>query len=263
MNKHEVFAHFASIMDNMLDTSLCFCTYWQQPYSAEDFYGGVEDEAMPENLSIHFGATRGCIVDEDYDYVVKFDVEEDSYGSACEREEEIYALAQREQLDRYFAECIYLGTYTKTIRFYDVEDIVRRMNWWGYDWQQFEEDFINQEDNFGEIHDVIISVPLYGYPKATRHRPMGMRGDADENEYISKAQKIQSPMRDENLVVAIDFIRQYGEVEYYRITDFLFAQDVNDLHQNNLGDINGHYTLIDYSGYHNGYSEYSSQSTFD
>ena len=61
-------------------------------------------------------------------------------------------------------------------------------------------------------------------------------------------------MRNENLIVAVDFIRQYGEEEYHRITDFLLRENVNDLHQNNLGDIDGHYILLDYSGYHDGYS---------
>ena len=57
----------------MLDTSLFFETFWQAPYSSEDFYGSCDDEALPENLNIKFGATRGCIVDDNYDYVVKFD----------------------------------------------------------------------------------------------------------------------------------------------------------------------------------------------
>ena len=255
MNKHEVFSHFSSILNNMLDTSLFFETFWQSPYSADDFYGSYDDEALPENLNIRFGATRGCIIDDYYDYVVKFDVEEDIYGSACEREESLYASEERKNLNQYFAECVYLGTYTKTIRFYDYYDIERYMSWSGYDWREFEQDFMNNEDYFGEIHDITISIPLYAYPKAEPHRPMGIAGTYDDNEYVNKAQKIYSPMRTENLIVAVDFIRQYGEEEYQRISDFLIAEDVNDLHQNNLGDVDGHYMILDYSGYHDGYSD--------
>ena len=254
MNKNEVFAHFSSILNDMLDTSLFFETFWQAPYSSEDFYGSYDDEALPENLNIKFGATRGCIVDDNYDYVVKFDVETDALGYACEREEYLYKQASRENLNQYFAECVYLGTYTKIIRFYDYYEISRHINWYGYDWREFEQKFMAHEDDFGDIYDIVISIPLYAYPKAQPHRPMGIAGTYDDNEYISKAQKIYSPMRNENLIVAVDFIRQYGEEEYHRITDFLLRENVNDLHQSNLGDIDGHYILLDYSGYHDGYS---------
>ena len=257
MNKNEVFAHFSSILDDMLETSLFFDTFWQAPYSSNDFYGSIEDEALPDNLSIKFGATRGCIIDKWYDYVVKFDIEQDVLGYACEREEYIYNQACREGLDKYFAECAYLGTYTKTINFYDYYEISCNMDWYDYDWREFEKDFIANEDNFGDIHEIVISIPLYAYPKANYHHPMKVAGAEDENEYINKAQKICSPMREENLIVAIDFIRQYGEEEYRRITEFLLEENVNDLHQNNLGDIDGHYILLDYSGYHDRYSEMS------
>lgn len=254
MNKNEVFAHFSSILNDMLDTSLFFETFWQAPYSSEDFYGSYDDEALPENLNIKFGATRGCIIDDNYDYVVKFDVESDALGYACEREEYLYNEASRENLNQYFAECVYLGTYTKVIRFYDYYEISRHMNWYGYNWQEFEQNFMDNEDYFGEIHDITISIPLYAYPKARPHYFMGVAGSQDENEYISKAQKIVSPMRDSNLAVAVDFIRQYGEEAYQLVTDFLYANDINDLHCANFADIDGHYVAIDYAGYHDGYS---------
>ena len=254
MNKNEVFAHFSSILNDMLDTSLFFETFWQAPYSSEDFYGSYDDEALPENLNIKFGATRGCIIDDNYDYVVKFDVESDAMGYACEREEYLYNEASRENLNQYFAECVYLGTYTKVIRFYDYYEISRHMNWYGYNWQEFEQDFMNNEDYFGEIHDITISIPLYAYPKARPHCFMGVAGSQDENEYINKAQKIVSPMRDSNLAVAVDFIRQYGEEAYQLVTDFLYANDINDLHCANFADIDGHYVAIDYAGYHDGCS---------
>lgn len=262
MNKNEVFAHFSSILNDMLDTSLFFETYWQAPYSSDDFYGSYDDEALPENLNIKFGATRGCIVDDNYDYVVKFDVETDALGYACEREEYLYNEASRENLNQYFAECVYLGTYTKVIHFYDYYEISRHMDWYGYDWREFEQKFMANEDDFGDIHDIVISIPLYAYPKAQPHCPMGIAGTHDDNEYINKAQKIYSPMCNRNLIVAIDFIRQYGEEEYYRITDFLLRENINDLHQENLGDINGHYILLDYSGYHDGYSNTNEEEDY-
>lgn len=259
MNKNEVFTHFSSILDNMLYHSLFFCTYFQNPDSEEDFYGSYDDPAMPDNLKIKFGATRGCIIDDNYDYVVKFDVEADAFGFACEREKELYGCAQANFLDQYFAPCIYLGKYVKTIQFYDYFDITRNLNWCGYNWQEYEEDFMREEEKFGNIHEITISIPLYAYPKARPHALMGIMGSSDENEYMHKAQKITSPMRDSNLAVAIDFIRQYGEEEYQRLTDFLYEKDINDLHLSNFGDIDGHYVCLDYSGYHDPY-DYNSES---
>ncbi len=251
MNKNEVFAHFSSILDNMLAHSLFFCTYFQQPCGGENFYGSIDDEAMPDNLKIRFGATRGCIVDDDYDYVCKFDVEPDNMGSCCEREISIYSRAKEYNLNQYFAEAKFLGTYVKTIQFYDYDKIERNIDWFGYNWEDFERDFLANEESFGDIHSITISIPLYGYPKAKPHLPSGT---TNENEYIQKAQRIASPMRDSNLCVAIDFIREYGEEEYSRVTEFMYEENINDLHFANFGDVEGHYVAIDYSGYHDSYS---------
>lgn len=255
MNKKEIFAHFSSIIDDMLEESLFFSTYFQRPYSAENMYGSIDDPALPENISIKFGATRGCIIDDYSDYVVKFDVEEDIYGSACERESELYQRAKDLQLNKYFAECVYLGTYTKTIRFYDYDAIDRNLNWCDYDPIGFEEKFIAHEDDFGEIQNIVISIPLYAYPKAKPFYPIGKLGSSEDNDYAQKAKKISSPLRDENLVVAINFIREYGEEEYQRISSFMYEEDINDLHQANFADVGGHYTVIDYAGYHECYEE--------
>lgn len=255
MNKREVFKHFSNIFDDMLYHSLFWNTYFQAPYSMEDASGSIDNIAFPENLSMKFGATRGCLIDTNYDYVVKFDIEGDANGYACEREEYLYNKATDAGVEQYFAECVYLGTYTKTIHFYDYRDIERNMNWCGYDWREFEQDFMENEDYFGEIHDITISIPLYAYPKAEEHCYMPFpRGE--ENEYINKAQKIVSPLRDRNLAVAIEFISEYSEDDYQTLTDFLCAYDINDLHAGNLADIKGHYTIIDYAGYHCGDSEY-------
>lgn len=254
MNKREVFKHFSDIFDDMLYHSLFWDTYFQSPYSMENASGSIDDIAFPENLSMKFGATRGCLIDTNYDYVVKFDIEGDANGYACEREEYLYDKAIDAGIEQYFAECVYLGTYTKTIHFYDYCDIERNMNWCDYDWREFEQDFMENEDYFGEIHNITISIPLYAYPKARPHYFMGVVGSQDENEYICKAQKIVSPMRDSNLAVAVDFIRQYGEEAYQRVTDFLYENDINDLHCANFADIDGHYVAIDYAGYHDCYS---------
>ena len=52
----------------MLDNSLYFDVFFQQPVSADDISGSIDDIALPENLNIYFGAKRGCIVDDNYYY---------------------------------------------------------------------------------------------------------------------------------------------------------------------------------------------------
>lgn len=255
MNKNRIFAHFSSILDTMLNNSLFFDTFFQAPYYMSDIHGSVDDPAIPDNIRINFGATRGCIIDKNYNYVVKFDIEEDNWGSVCDREIDIYSRAVAAGVQDYFAEAIYLGTYIKTIRFYDAWKIERTINWEDYDPEGFDEEFARYEDDFGPIHDVVISIPLYAYPKATTHKySMG-----NNKEFEQMAYRITSPMRDRNLAIAIDFIRAYGEEAYHTLTDFLYMEHVNDLHFDNVGDINEHFCLIDYGGYHSGDSEYCSE----
>lgn len=263
MNKKEIFAHFSEILDDMLYHSLFFDMFLQQPSSIEDIEGSIDDPAVPENIRINFGATRACIVDRNYEYVVKFDIEEDARGSACEREEAIYEQACAEGLEQYFAHPLYLGTYTKEINFYDYYNIDQHLDWYGYD-EDFESTFMDHEDEFGPIRPIVISIPLYAYPRASRLHPNYGRGKEEEAKYESIARSVNSPLRERNLAVAIDFIREFGEVAYYNLTNFMYKMDVNDLHMGNIGEVEGHFALIDYAGYHSAYSsETEGESYFE
>ena len=250
MNKQAIFAHFSKILDNMLDNSLFFETYFQYPTSIENIYGSADDEIMTENLSIRFGATRGCIIDENYDYVVKFDVDEDDYGSVCSVEHSIYQAAKSRNLHQYFAEVEYIGSYTKTIMFYDLYQINREMDpCYDYDNIEFDKEFAEHEDSFGELHPVTISIPLYAYRKAKPHWGI-MHKNADSQTYRNIANSIDSPMRERNLAVAIDFISEYGEEAYLELSEFMSEENINDLHSGNVGNIDGHFVFIDFAGYH-------------
>ena len=261
MNKKQVFEHYSSILNDLLDDSLWFETYFQQPYMLDEDIRGCDWSRIPANLSLCCGATRGCFVDEDYDYVVKFDIDDDDmYGSACAREEELYRRAQTHGLDQYFAEVAYIGTYTRTINFYDLYDIEQAMTWYGYSEDEFDNEFAAHEDDMGTIHPITISIPLYAYRRAD-HYDMWANTPAqitlaEENE----AKRFASPLRSRNLSVAIAFIREYGMEEYRRFSEFGMAEDINDLHCNNIGSIDGHFVLIDYSGYHDSETEYEEES---
>lgn len=250
MNKSAVMSHFSAILDNMLDNSLYFDVFFQQPVSANDISGSIDDIALPENLNIYFGATRGCIVDDNYDYVVKFDVDEDNDGgSCCARECKIYEKAKARNLDRYFVEAEYLGSYTKTIMFYDFNDITRYYDFDYYYCEEFDDDFVRYEDSFGTIHPVTISIPLYAYRKANYYHDE----PGDMSNYVQMAKRITSPMRDKNLGVAVSFVRNYGEEAYEVLTDFMYEEGINDLHGGNIGKVDNRMVFIDFSGYHKGY----------
>ena len=252
MNKQAVFSHFSKILDDMIENSSFFSYYFQQPHSLDDIYGSYADVALSENLAIKFGATRGCIVDDEYDYVVKFDIDEDGItGSACEREESIYMRAKEEGFAPYFAEVEYIGSFTKTYMFYDAWRIEQKISY--CDYYDFEDDFMQHEDDYGELRPVTVSIPLYAYRRAQPHWCNNPRYE-DNEEYKTMARKINSPMRDRNLAVAIDFVREYGEEVYQALSTFMYEENINDLHGGNVGDIDGHLCFIDYSGYHGSFS---------
>lgn len=267
MNKSAVFSHFSHILDNMIENSLFFDTYFMDPVGIEDIEGSELDEAIPANICINFGATRGCIVDENYDYVVKFDVAQDGLEcSACEREVDIYTRAKQHNLHQYFAEVEFLGYYTKTIMFYDLYILTKYIEpLYYYDPEEFDANFAEHEDEYGELHPITISIPLYAYRKASSHWcGLGRTHDSEKAEEAAK--KINSPMRERNLAVAVDFVREYGEDAYQSLTDFMYKENINDLHSGNVGNIDGSLVFIDFSGYHDHYNSYdnsSSQSVFD
>lgn len=253
MDKSAIFNHFSSILDNLLDQSIFFDFYFQQPVSINDIIGS-ETEIIPDNINFYFGATRGCIEDEDYDWVVKFDINFDEFGSVCERERQIYNCARRKNLNQYFAETVFLGYYHRSIFFYDHDIIERYVDWCDFDEKDFNEAFAAAEDKFGDIIPIEIEIPLFAYRRANAYDC----GPVDTKNR-SIAEKTASPLRSRNIAVAAAFVREYGEEEYIRFSDFGFEMDINDLHCGNVGEIDGNLVMIDYGGYHSGDS-YSSNT---
>lgn len=257
MNKQEIFNHFSVIIDEMLENSLFFDTYFQRPFSFESTIDGSDYDELPANLLISSGATRTCLIDQDYDWVIKFDTEEDAFGSACKRELEIYQAAKAYALDRYFAEAIYLGTYTRTFNFYDICNIERYIEFYDYDPKTFEKEFMENEEKFGFIQPITVSIPLYAYRKAEAYDC----GPVDASNR-ALANKVASPLRSRNIAVATAFIREYGMKEYEAFSQFGLEWDINDLHCGNIGEVDGHFAIIDYSGYHSPYYEDSSEENW-
>lgn len=250
MNKEAVFNHFSAILDNMFNESLFFCTYFQHPYSIDSIHGSSIDNAVPENISIRFGISRGCIIDTDFDYVVKFDVDFDDFNeSISEREVDIYHDAVAYGLGKYFAPAVFIGEYKKVIPFYKAEIVERYVDWCDYDPWLFEKDFANHEEKFGDLENISISIPLYAYPKAMGYKYSELNS-SEEEDCMSKAKSIRSPLRARHIQIAMEFIHKYGMDEYERLSSFLRDNHINDLHRDNFGNLNGNIVAIDYGGFH-------------
>ena len=250
MDRNQIFQHFSTILDNMLQNSLFWDTFLQAPVGMNDAEGSIDDISFPENLHMRFGISRACLIDDNYDYVVKFDMESDMYGdSLCQREVELFDKAKANSLDNYFTEAVYLGTYQKTINFYKMTTIEHYIDWIDYDPAAFDLKFMNSEEKFGNIESITIQLPLYAYPRATAYSYTVFNIE-DSVTLEEEARSLSSPLRKRGLQLAMEFIYLYGMEQYEKLTKFLFEQEINDLHRGNVGCLNGRFVIIDFAGYH-------------
>ena len=235
MQTEEIFAHFKTILDKMLNHPF-YKLYFQAPYSL------YTTEPFSNSITLHFGVTRGCIVDADFDYCVKFLTEQDDNSlNPCERELRFYDAAKRHKLEKYFAECNFIGNYETDLVYYDYyeitdHDAMDTMN------DEELEYFLKRNYPKRQIH---ICVPLYAYPTATRLYLM-RNLSKEEEDFCSRT---RSPIIDRAKYVAAALWRAYGEEEFKRIDEFCRKYGIDDLHGQNVGDINGRIVFIDYAGF--------------
>lgn len=232
MDRKSIFQHYSNIIDNLLKQPF-FQIYFQRPYSISD---GIERK----NLLIKCGATRGCLIDSDYDYVVKYDIDE----GYSDREIEVYEAAEAAGLGEYFAAPYYLGTYHTTIETYDYREIEDSFNW--YDEDEFYEEFNKIKNNLSQ-YTTVIEIPLYAYEKASNYYNSWQYYYSQQSE--REAKHSDGPLREHNLMIAAMFIENYGFTTYEDLNNFLLEWNVNDIHCGNVGIINDRVCLIDYAGF--------------
>ena len=243
MDKEKIFSHFKSVLDDMIIHSNMFKIFIQSPrYLETEIFGdGVH---IPASVVLASGATRICVIDENYDYVVKFDYEEDARGSACEREERFYKKAEKEELNKYFSEVEYIGEYKAEFESYYPYEVEDYLN---YEDEDFERDFLEFEEKFGIKKHTTIIIPLYAYRRADEN-PSYSRGYVTKEEETS-LRASESPLSQRALEIAIEFFKCYGAEEFNRLSDFLVAMGVNDIHRGNIGFVCDGPVIIDYAGY--------------
>lgn len=255
-DKTAIFSHFSDILDNMIDSSSFFKYFFQRPSYTEDIEGTAEDAAVPEGIAVRFGATRACIIDDNYDYVIKFDIDEDErQESVCECEENIYQHACECGLGKYFARIQHLGIYCKTIEYYDFLDVDNAIAWECYE-QGIEEVKEFEETTNYKKRTITIMFDLYFCDKATNYKHR-LSTEEHMKKYEPIARATKSPLVERYVWLAVDFIDFYGVGAFYALSDFLREHRVNDLHYGNAGIIDGKPVLIDYAGYHDICDEYS------
>lgn len=232
MDKEKIFHHYSQLLDEILDNSEYYKLYFQSCYTFDD------DELIYDNLTLSTGISRACLIDNNYNYVVKIPLA--SCHDECDREIYLYGEAIDNNVEQFFARPEFLGFYTKVICAYDIKEVEEYFLW------KNQEEFWNL---FGEIKStlkkqrIIIELPLYAYPRAEAYK-FNHYSLCDE----IKARSIQSPLKGHNLAIAASFIGEYGEEQYQKLTSFLYDYDIDDIHLGNVGSINNHICLIDYAG---------------
>ena len=222
-------------LDEMIDRYDFYKVFFQNPYAANDY-------PTNDDFELYFGASRGCLILPNMPTVVKFDVENDALGSICNRELANYRRACNQKIEKYFAPARYIGTFTKRIKYWNWELVRAVVGYHDDDDDEFWFETINNSLDENEKEEILISIPLYEYTKA-------------EETYFNSS--VESKMRASNSKVFYkysnvggQFIDTYGIEEFKALEKFLSDNNINDLHEGNVGFIDGKIVFIDYGGYY-------------
>ena len=238
MDKIAVFNHYCNKLDKMIEDSWCFRSFLSNPFMCIE-----RDYDFDSDGYILLGATRCCIIDDDYDYVVKFDYNSDETGElGSAREVDLYECAKKHNLEKFFTEACFLGTYERTLEWYAPE-IVGDMT------DNSEEDFRNFISTLSDSDKsmITISIPLYGYKKANNYEWLYRDVTRAEQQLVRKYRP--SPLIERNINVGAAFLRDYGVEDFLRLSKFCAKNNINDIHCSNVGLIDEKIVIIDYAGY--------------
>lgn len=231
MKNNEIFRHFSAILDNMLQDDY-WKFYFQEPFQRE--YGEWLDD--DKSLLITNGCSRGCLVDDNYDWIVKFPICSDN---ACEREITFYNMARKQGLASCFTECNFIGNYRKKIKYFRADNIFQLCPSIDND------DWIEEAATICDMEDIVIEIPLYAYLKANDcYIPWSL---SKEDKAIGD--KIKSPIAEYHMDVAVALWKNWGENLFWKFDTFCRLHCINDLHSGNIGEIDGNLVILDYAGY--------------
>lgn len=165
-----------------------------------------------KNLSVNYGATKYCLIDNQGDYVIKWD-KDTSYGDT-EKEYEVYQKAIEKGIAFLFPQTEIL------CRINGVAIVLqRKVDYSCGNMSYKQEDALNYQCRTVKIE---------------------MVQKVDRNIYRSRVP---------NLWIK-SLICIYGKKITKLFEEFTHEQKINDLHSNNVGYLNGKPIVLDFSGYH-------------
>ena len=207
--------------------------YLQRPFEHDTIKVTDKDE-------VHFGDSRGCFLNADDEYVVKFELTHD--WDDCAREQELYEEAVAAGLGDMFAASHFIGNWEKQIHFYTFDDIEK------YGTPDISNDdwVIKLEKYDLPQYDIKLRLPLYRYEKVQ------LLEDWDFN-IISKKERdyclhTNSPLAGRDRCIAACFLRDWGIEKFLKLSDFCNEWDIDDLHRSNVGILRGRIVICDYAG---------------
>lgn len=208
-------------------------------YDTKDRYAEIiTDFLIGCRGSCFSGEYRLTMVFDDYDYVIKFPIQQ---VDACLIESNNYAYAVAENLERFFAPAYNLGALTFFEEF-------------GYHGNIYIQKRVKEMIEYSNVPGIDFDLWEYGPVEDDYHY-------YEENEYFTDedAESFGCFLDDFDG----DMFRYYGivfflwlhnsESEMHKLNYFLFEHRINDLHPNNVGFLNGDYhkapIILDYAGY--------------
>ena len=234
MDNEEIFRHYSAILDNLLREDY-WRYYFQYPFRRE--YGDWLDDDC--SLMITNGYSRGCIIDNNCEWVVKFNLPHSYQGNACDCEVSFYKDAKKNCLANCFVECNFIGVYRKKIHYFRADDLYALYPSLDYcEW-------IDEAATKFNMEDIVIEVPLYAYRRAEESSiPWSLN-----KEDCVLGDSIHSPIAEAHVEVAVALWKNWGEQVFNRFDAFCRTHGIDDLHSGNIGEIDGHLVVLDYAGY--------------
>ena len=241
--RDEIFKHFSDLLTKELDESYMFRI---EMYNLDEETNYTFETADAYCSS---GATRMAIIDENYDWIIKFARSEDNRcQDLCEVEEDIYNAAVASGIEQCFARPIYLGKFSYSWDGAPINSVAYQV---AYDGDSVDEAEAYFREKYG-VEKNTLSAYLYAYPKANLD---GYNFTASKQSLDRVKEKNKSPLTERYDKIGAMFLEQYGDEVYETLSEFCIWEEINDIHCGNIGFIDGKIILIDYAGYHDGDSD--------
>lgn len=169
-------------------------------------------------VRLHSGASKLCIDFPSKPYVVKFVYETSEYDEAMD-EARLYEKARSKNLDKFFPFTEYWGT-------------INEIN------------FVVQEKITCSCYDT-------NYKQIERYKNIGKTVTDDLYHKIAKdMNKVTGFRREINPIWVKALVSLYGKKAIKALCEFIQENNINDLHEHNIGYHNDRPILLDFSGYH-------------